>query len=84
MSRAFRAFRVSRAFRVLRVQGCLHGDKKLNFQVVFWGSTVDDRNPALPLRTLNYGNYGIFPIMGNAGFISSAVSHESLGFLFRS
>ena len=35
--------------------------------------TVDDINPALPLRTLNYGNYGIFPIMGNAGFISSTV-----------
>ena len=33
--------------------------------------TVDDRNPAL--RTLNYGNYGIFLIMGNAGFISSTV-----------
>ena len=25
------------------------------------------------LRTLNYGNYGIFLIMGNAGFISSTV-----------
>ena len=25
------------------------------------------------LRTLNYGNDGIFLIMGNAGFISSAV-----------
>ena len=24
-------------------------------------------------RTLNYGNYGIFLIMGNAGFLSSAV-----------
>ena len=35
--------------------------------------TVDDRNPALPLRTLNYGNYGIFLITGNAGFISSTV-----------
>ena len=27
----------------------------------------------MTLRTLNYGNYGIFPIMGNAGFISSTV-----------
>ena len=25
------------------------------------------------LRTLNYGNYGIFLIMGNAGYISSTV-----------
>ena len=25
-----------------------------------------------PLRTLNYGNYGIFLIMGNAGFCPSA------------
>ena len=25
------------------------------------------------LRTLNYGNYGLFLIMGNAGFISSTV-----------
>ena len=33
--------------------------------------TVDDINPAL--RTLDYGNYGIFLIMGNAGFISSAI-----------
>ena len=34
---------------------------------------MDDINPALPLRTLTYGNYGIFLIMGNAGFISSTV-----------
>ena len=26
--------------------------------------------PALPLRTLNCGNNGIFLVMGNAGFIS--------------
>ena len=32
-------------------------------------ATVDDINPALPLRTLNYGNYGIYLIMGHAGFI---------------
>ena len=40
-----------------------------------WGTltgepTVDDTNPAFTLRTLNYGKYGIFLIMGNAGFIS--------------
>ena len=28
----------------------------------------------MTLRTLNYGNYGIFLILGNAGFISSTVS----------
>ena len=27
----------------------------------------------MTLRTLNYGNYGIFLIMGHAGFISSTV-----------
>ena len=27
----------------------------------------------MTLRTLNYANYGIFLIMGNAGFISSTV-----------
>ena len=37
------------------------------------GTTVDDINPALPLSTLNYGNYGIFLIMGNAEVISSSV-----------
>ena len=36
---------------------------------------VDDIRPAcITLRILNYGNYGIFLIMGNAGFISSNVS----------
>ena len=39
-------------------------------------ATVDDTNPAL--RTLNPGNYGIFLIMGNAGFTSSTSP-----FLFR-
>ena len=29
----------------------------------------------MTLRTLNYGNYGIFLIMGNAGFCPSTVSH---------
>ena len=32
--------------------------------------TVDDTNPALPLMAVDDGNYGIFLIMGNAGFIS--------------
>ena len=30
----------------------------------------------MTLRTLNYGNYGIFLIMGNAGFCPSAVAEE--------
>ena len=35
------------------------------------------------LRTLNYGNYGIFLIMGNAGFRSSAVGlHAWRAFFF--
>ena len=34
----------------------------------------------MTLRTLNYGNYGIFLIMGNAGFCpSTVVSIEGLG-----
>ena len=37
----------------------------------------DDINPAVPLGTLSYGNYGIFLIMGNAGFIPSTVVPES-------
>ena len=36
--------------------------------------TVDDINPASPLRILNYENYGRFLIMGNAGFRPSTVS----------
>ena len=28
---------------------------------------------SITLRALNYGNYGIFLFMGNAGFISSTV-----------
>ena len=35
----------------------------------------------MTLRALNYGNYGIFLIMGNAGFSPSTVSFLlSLGF----
>ena len=30
----------------------------------------------MTLRTLNYGNSGIFPIMGNAGFCPSTVGLE--------
>ena len=35
----------------------------------------------MTLRTLNYGNYGIFLIMGNAGFCPSTV--WGLGFCYR-
>ena len=31
----------------------------------------------MTLRTLNYGNYGIFLIMGNAGFCPSTVGRDS-------
>ena len=41
--------------------------------------TVDDINPAMTLRTLNYGNYGILLIMGNAGVISSTVGLQWQG-----
>ena len=43
-------------------------------------TTVDGRNPALPLGTLSYGNYGICLIMGNAGFRSSTGPLSPLGF----
>ena len=39
---------------------------------------------SIAFRTLNYGNYGIFLFMGNAGFISSTVrlmSTRSFGML---
>ena len=36
-------------------------------------SGVDMYSPRECLRTVNYGNYGIFLILGNAGFLSSAV-----------
>ena len=32
----------------------------------------------MTLRTLNYGSYGIFLIMGHAGFCPSAVSQAGL------
>ena len=39
-------------------------------RVPFGGSTKS----CMTLRTLNYGNYGIFLIMGHAGFCPSAVA----------
>ena len=33
----------------------------------------DPKLTTVALRTLNYGNYGIFLMMGNAGCISSTV-----------
>ena len=45
----------------------------------FAQDTVDAINPATTLRTLNYGNSSIFLIMGNAGFIPSAVVFGSFG-----
>ena len=36
-------------------------------------TTVDGPKSCMTLRTLNYGNYGIFLIMGHAGFCPSAV-----------
>ena len=33
----------------------------------------------MTLRTLNYGNYGIFLIMGNAGFCPSTVGIQQFG-----
>ena len=33
----------------------------------------------MTLRTLNYGNYGIFLKMGNAGFCPSAVAYGRRG-----
>ena len=30
----------------------------------------------MTLRTLNYGNYGLFLILGNAGFVSSTVVRD--------
>ena len=42
---------------------------------IFYQTTVDDRNPAL--RTLNYGNDGIFLIMGNAGLIYASLESKA-------
>ena len=38
----------------------------------------------MTLRTLNYGNYGIFLIMGSAGFCPSAVGLTRVGLNERS
>ena len=35
--------------------------------------TVDGQKSSMTLRTLNYGNYGIFLLMGHAGFCPSTV-----------
>ena len=40
--------------------------------IPLWPTTVDDKS-CITLKALNYGNYGIFLIMGNGGFISSTV-----------
>ena len=42
---------------------------------------VDDINPALPSGPpkKNYGTYGMFLIMGNAGFLASIVGLGGLG-----
>ena len=34
----------------------------------------------ITLRTLNFGNYGMCLILGNAGFMSSTVCHGVLSF----
>ena len=47
------------------VFGCL--------EMPFIGHPVDGPKSCMTLRTLNYGNYGIFLIMGNAGFCPSTV-----------
>ena len=36
----------------------------------------------MTLRTLNYGNYGIFLTMGNAGLCPSTVGFSAAGFRF--
>ena len=36
----------------------------------------------MTLRTLNYGNYGIFLIMGNAGFCPSTVVHTLNAYIY--
>ena len=41
---------------------------------ISYHNTVDGQKSCMTLRTLNYGNYGIFLIMGNAGFCPSTVS----------
>ena len=50
----------------------------------FWGARLMIEILSMTLRTLNYGNYGIFLIMGNAGCISSAVGYiEFIAWGFR-
>ena len=40
--------------------------------------TADEINPAITLRTLSYGDYGMLLIMGNAGFISWTVDRSTI------
>ena len=44
----------------------------------FHGATADDFKSCITLRTRSYGNYGIFLVMGNAGFISRMESFNGL------
>ena len=39
--------------------------------------TADDKKSCKTLMTLDYGNCGIFLIMGNAGFVSSTAAPDS-------
>ena len=41
--------------------------------------TVDGQKSCMTLTTLNYGNYGIFLIMGNAGFCPATVGLRCWG-----
>ena len=51
-----------------------HGQREVGNRLEWRGGNVDVFESCITLlRTLNYGNYGIFLIMGNAGFISGAV-----------
>ena len=50
-----------------------HGNIVQSFAADDGSYSVDALKSCITLRTLNYGNFGIFLIMGNAGFISSAV-----------
>ena len=40
---------------------------------VIWSFRTKNQTALVSLRTLNYGNFGIFLIMGNAGFCPSTV-----------
>ena len=57
-----------------------HAVETLEVQVLtFLSASLDDNyKSCITLRTLNYGNNGIFLVMGNAGFVSSAVPVNKL------